>query len=171
MDDFQKFLDEVLKNIVIEAEEVEPIVREYDVYETAKTQAENVLTASANELNNADKNYKEYSGTNTESTFSLFTKSENSGSSLGSTVRLNTTSAFIDSGAKLNTKDTSLYAKNTNDVDIKVSGNTYGAAAVGVSAGVSNIYTTTNAFVSNNVVIDSTGGINISSESIDNQNR
>ncbi len=139
------------------------------VYETAKTQAENVLIASANELNNADKNYKEYSGTNTESTFSLFTKSENSGSSLGSTARLNTTSAFVDSGAKLNTKDTSLYAKNTNDVDIKVSGNTYGAAVVGVSAGVSNVYTTTNAFISNNVVIDSTGGINISSESVDNQ--
>lgn len=38
MDDFQKFLDEVLKNIVIEAEEVEPIVREYDVYEEVRKQ-------------------------------------------------------------------------------------------------------------------------------------
>lgn len=137
------------------------------VYETAKKQADNLLIASATEQNNADENFKEYSGIETEDTFSLFTKSENSGSAV--TYRENTTSAFVDTGARINTNNLEILAENTNDINIVIDGITVGVAAVGVAAGVSNVYTTTNAFVSNNVVNVATGKIDISSKSNDKQ--
>jgi len=100
----------------------------------------------------------------------VFTKSEQSGSSYGSTNRDNTTSAFVDTGAKISAKDLSVTAKNTNDVDVSVSGDAYaGLAAVGVAAGISNVKTTTNAFISNNVAANLTGKATLKSESIDNQ--
>ena len=103
------------------------------------------------------------------STFSLFTKSEKSGSSIASTDRNDTTSAFIDTGVVINAKDVVVSAKDTNILKLKLDGNSGGGLAIGVSSAVSNINTTVNAFVSNNVVIDSKGKIEINANSIDNQ--
>ena len=155
-----------------------------DADETFKSYYNDASSDVDSAINDANNNINTYltdaeSGTSIEvkadniaqkdSTFSLFTKSDESGSSYGSTDRNETTSAFVDTGAKINAKDVTILAKNTNDVDLRVDGNTYGGAAIGVSAGISNVNTTTNAFVSNNVVIDSTGKIDIKADSLDNQ--
>ena len=116
-----------------------------------------------------------------DSAFSLFTKSSESGSNYGSTDRDYTTSAFVDTGAKIKAKSITVNANDVNNVNIDVNGNTYGGAAVGVAAGVSNVNTTVNAFVSNNAVLETVNGtqsnisaedskIEISANSTDNQN-
>ncbi|MBR1907660.1 hypothetical protein IJ818_01840, partial [bacterium] len=83
---------------------------------------------------------------------SLYTKTATS--SIASTDRDGTTSAFIDSGATLNVKNLKVNAKNTNDIDLETDGVAAGAGAVGVSVALSEDLTTTNAFVSNGVTIN-----------------
>ena len=173
-------------------------------YNSAKKQADSVLTASGNYKKEADDTFRKYynnassdvsgaisdankninsnlSETDTKveisagnvaeksSTFSLFEKSANSGSSYGSTDRNNTTSAFIDSGAKIKANDVVISAKDTNNVTLNVDGHAYGVGAVGVSAAVSNVNTTVNSFISNNVVVEAQGKLDINADSIDNQ--
>lgn len=103
------------------------------------------------------------------STFSLFEKSANSGSSYNSTDRNNTTSAFIDTDSRIKANDVAISAKDTNNVTLNVDGHAYGAGAVGVSAAVSNVNTTVNSFISNNVVVETQGKLDINADSIDNQ--
>ncbi|MBQ6471331.1 MAG: leukotoxin LktA family filamentous adhesin, partial [Victivallales bacterium] len=84
-------------------------------------------------------------------TESLFVKTGSS--SIPSTDRDNTTSAYIDSGVLLNARDLKITANNTNDVSLETDGLSVGAGAVGVSAASSDDFTTTNAFVSNGVTL------------------
>ena len=104
-----------------------------------------------------------------DSVFSLFTTSNEAGSSTGTTDRDGTTSAFVDTGAKILANDISINAANTNDVNLTVSGVAAGIASVGVAAGISEVNTTVNSFISNNVVMESNGKIDIKSNSVDNQ--
>ena len=85
-------------------------------------------------------------------TESLYVKTGSS--SISSTDRDGTTSAYIDTGAALNVKGLKVNAKNTNDVDLETDGVAVGLGAVGVSVALAHDYTTTNAFVSNGVNIN-----------------
>ena len=99
---------------------------------------------------------------------SLFTKAEGSGSSLPTTERTKTTSAFIDTLATIKARDLDINAKNTDDVTLKVLGDAFGFIGVGISAAISDEQTTTNAFVQNNANID-VKSFNLKSESNDKQ--
>lgn len=83
---------------------------------------------------------------------SLYTKTATS--SIPSTNRDGTTSAFIDSGSSLNVKGLKVNAKNSNDISLETDGVAVGLAAVGVSVAIAENETTTNAFVSNGVTIN-----------------
>ncbi len=103
------------------------------------------------------------------SVFSLFTKSDNSGSSYGSTDRSHTTSAFVDTAARILANDVKIKANDISNVILNADGYTLGLGSVGIAAAVSNVYTTVNAFVSNNAVIESNENIEINANSSDTQ--
>lgn len=85
---------------------------------------------------------------------SLFTKAEGSGSSLPTTERTKTTSAFVDSSANIKANSLKINAKNKDDVNLKILGDSIGFIGVGISAAISDEQTTTNAFIQNNSNID-----------------
>ncbi|MBQ8672259.1 MAG: filamentous hemagglutinin N-terminal domain-containing protein [Alphaproteobacteria bacterium] len=101
----------------------------------------------------------------------LFAKSANSGSSITGSAegRNGTTSAFIDTLSSVKADNLSINAENIDNVNLETSGYTGGAVSVGVSVAVSNDDTTTNSFISNNVVIDA-DILNLSANSQDTQN-
>ena len=158
------------------------------VAESAKKQSQEILDKSASNQQQSNDFYKKYYNKASEdlktamddanssaktldakSNVALFAKSEKSGATYNSTDRANTTSAFVDSGVNITANNVEISADNTNDVDLSIRGNTFGGASLGVSAAVSNVKTTTNAFVSNNAEITSNGTIKISANSNDNQ--
>ena len=102
---------------------------------------------------------------NKESGFTLFKQP----TTTSTTNRDKTTSAFIDSGVSIAAKNFTVNAKNTNDVDIDVNSASLGGASVGASIGISNVDTTTNAFISNDVIINANGKLEVKAESVDNQ--
>ncbi len=175
-DSAKKQSDEVLKASEGYKNDADKNFKKY--YNDASNKASSSIADANKNINSSLKESNVDSNVNIEaqnveqknSSFSLFTKSKNSGSSLSSTDRNNTTSAFVDSGANVSSKNLTVNAKDTNDVKIDINGNTYGALAVGVSAAVSNVNTTTNAFLSNGVTVNSTGTIDIKAESDDKQN-
>ena len=87
-------------------------------------------------------------------------------SSITSTDRNGTTSAFIDTGATLNVKGLTVNAKDMNNVELETDGGAVGMGAIGISVALAKDQTTTNAFVSNNVNINA-DSVEISAESTD----
>ena len=159
------------------------------VYNSAQKQSQEILTKSADDQKQSNDFYNKYYNkavedlntalkdveTNAEtlsqqSDKDLFKKSSKAIATYNSTDRANTTSAFVDSNTNITAKDVTISAKNKNNVDVEVNGASLGAAAVGVSAAVSNVNTTTNAFVSNNSNITAGGKLEIKSNSEDTQN-
>ena len=159
------------------------------VYNSAQKQSQEILTKSADDQKQSNDFYNKYYNKAVEDlntalkdvetdaeTLSqqgdkdLFKKSSKAIATYNSTDRANTTSAFVDSNTNITAKDVTISAKNKNNVDVEVNGASLGAAAVGVSAAVSNVNTTTNAFVSNNSNITAGGKLEIKSNSEDTQN-
>ncbi|MEE6206858.1 MAG: leukotoxin LktA family filamentous adhesin [Alphaproteobacteria bacterium] len=87
-------------------------------------------------------------------------------SSITSTDRNGTTSAFIDTGSALNVKGLTINAENTNNVELETDGGAIGMGAIGVSVAIAKDQTTTNAFVSNNVGVNA-DSVDILAESTD----
>ena len=85
---------------------------------------------------------------------SLYTKAEGSGSSLPTTERTKTTSAFVDTSASIKANTLKINAQNTDDVTFNLLGDAFGFIGVGISAAISDVQTTTNAFIQNNANID-----------------
>ena len=85
---------------------------------------------------------------------SLYTKAEGSGSSLPSTKRDGTTSAYVDTSATINANNLTINAQNTDNVNLKTYGDAFGMLGVGISAAISDEQTTTNAFVQNSANIN-----------------
>ena len=158
------------------------------VYEAAKNQAQEILSKSEDNNKQANEIYNKYYNKAAEDLNSslkdvdtdaktltaqgnkdLTKKSSKSGATSNSTDRANTTSAFIDSNTTITANNVSVIAQNSDDVFLDVNGGALGLAAMGVAAGVSNVNTTTNAFVSNNANINANGNINIKSNSKDEQ--
>ena len=103
-----------------------------------------------------------------QSTDSLYTKSSQSGSSIEGTDRNGTTSAFVDTGAKIKANNLTVNAKNSNNLKLKTLGVAVGAVGIGVAAAVTDDTTTINAFVQNNADID-VDSFTLKSESTDKQ--
>lgn len=103
-----------------------------------------------------------------QSTDSLYTKSEHSGTTLDDTDRVGTTSAFVDTNVAINANNLTVNAKNTNNVTLETLGVAIGAVGIGVSIAVSDNDTTTNAFIQNNANIN-VNNLTLKAESSDTQ--
>ena len=101
-------------------------------------------------------------------TDSLYTKSAHSGVTEVDTDRTGTTSAFIDSNVKINARNLTVNAKNSDNVKLATNGVAVGAVGVGVSIAVSDNETTTNAFIQNDANID-VNSLTLKAESTDKQ--
>ncbi len=145
------------------------------VFNAAKTQSTDVTNTGSEKMSGADSAYKKaYSDAINKAkgevdenskinnmnspTTSLFEKSAFSGSSTSDTAegRNKTTSAFVDTASTINAKTLSVKAEDEDSITYTTAGAAGGAVAVGVSAAVSDIETTTNAFVSKNATINAT---------------
>lgn len=72
------------------------------------------------------------------------------------TVRKGATSAFVGAGTTINANGAvAINARDTDNVDLDISGYAGGALAVGVAAAVSNVNTTVESFVMNNSTVKS----------------